>query len=136
MDEISAIKCKHCGDIIFSRTRHDFRSCMCEKVFIDGGRDYLKISGNIEDMENIILETTLDGNVKEMLGANANVWSILAFDYNVGQDQLGRIGKDIDINSETFTPIACGIRVRIKSKNIPTLPRHSYKLAYLIHKGE
>lgn len=40
---ISAVQCPHCKDIIFSRARHDFRSCSCQKICIDGGRDYLKL---------------------------------------------------------------------------------------------
>jgi hypothetical protein len=32
-----------CKDIIFSRTRHDYRSCSCGEVSIDGGHHYVKI---------------------------------------------------------------------------------------------
>lgn len=36
------IKCNHCGDIIESKTVHDFKWCKCGKVAVDGGKDYLK----------------------------------------------------------------------------------------------
>ena len=36
------VKCNHCGDIIESRHRHDFRTCSCGAVSVDGGRDYLR----------------------------------------------------------------------------------------------
>lgn len=36
------IKCNHCNEIIESKYRHDFKYCKCEKVFVDGGKDYLK----------------------------------------------------------------------------------------------
>jgi hypothetical protein len=36
------IRCRHCGDIIESTHRHDFRSCKCGKVAVDGGTDYLR----------------------------------------------------------------------------------------------
>lgn len=42
--KIQAVKCLHCHSIVFSRTRHDFRSCLCGKVSIDGGFDYVKVS--------------------------------------------------------------------------------------------
>jgi len=46
--QINAIKCLHCGDIIYSRARHDFVGCSCDLddcgVAIDGGFDYCKIS--------------------------------------------------------------------------------------------
>lgn len=44
--KVSAIKCNKCGDTVYSRARHDFRSCTCEAVAIDGGRDYTKVSGS------------------------------------------------------------------------------------------
>lgn len=36
------IKCKHCGDIIESKSVHNFVTCSCGKVSVDGGHDYLK----------------------------------------------------------------------------------------------
>ena len=36
------IKCKFCGDIIESKDVHDFKTCKCGKVSVDGGLNYLK----------------------------------------------------------------------------------------------
>lgn len=36
------IQCNHCLDIIESTYRHDFKQCSCGKVFVDGGKDYLR----------------------------------------------------------------------------------------------
>lgn len=36
------IKCNYCGDIIESKSVHDYKRCKCGKVAVDGGRDYLK----------------------------------------------------------------------------------------------
>ena len=47
----TVIKCKRCGDIIWSSDRHDMVWCRCHSVAIDGGDDYCKISGNIENWE-------------------------------------------------------------------------------------
>jgi hypothetical protein len=74
-------KCRNCGDIIESKTRHDFVMCKCyresqrrvnhfkekhkkvDKVywdfvngnltgfFLDGGRDYVRCGGNFEHIE-------------------------------------------------------------------------------------
>lgn len=38
------IRCKHCGDIIKSKHQHDFSTCRCGKVSVDGGLYYLKRS--------------------------------------------------------------------------------------------
>lgn len=56
--KVDAIKCKHCGDIIYSRARHDFRSCSCGKVVIDGGFDYKRIlaekSSDFEELPLVV----------------------------------------------------------------------------------
>lgn len=36
------IQCKFCGDIIKSKTVHDFKRCKCGKVAVDGGHEYLR----------------------------------------------------------------------------------------------
>lgn len=36
------VKCKNCGDVLESKDVHDFKKCICGRVAIDGGTDYLK----------------------------------------------------------------------------------------------
>lgn len=38
------IRCKHCGDVIESKHRHDYVQCGCGRVAVDGGLDYLRRS--------------------------------------------------------------------------------------------
>lgn len=38
----NAVTCQICGDFIFSRHRHDYASCQCGNVSVDGGRDYIR----------------------------------------------------------------------------------------------
>lgn len=40
----NAIRCKHCGDVIESKYTHDFVTCSCGLVSVDGGHSYLKRS--------------------------------------------------------------------------------------------
>lgn len=47
------IKCNKCGDTPFSKHRHDFVSCKCGAVSVDGGTEYLRRLGNIEDWEEM-----------------------------------------------------------------------------------
>ncbi len=47
----NAIKCRKCGDIIESKFTHDFKYCSCGSVAIDGGLEYARMQG---DLENII----------------------------------------------------------------------------------
>lgn len=41
MTKVKAIQCQKCKDIIFSRAVHDYHSCTCGNVTIDGGFDYI-----------------------------------------------------------------------------------------------
>jgi len=36
----NAAKCLHCGTVIESKHSHDFKTCTCGKISIDGGLDY------------------------------------------------------------------------------------------------
>lgn len=38
----NAARCNHCGDTIESTFRHDFKSCSCGRVCVDGGYDYIR----------------------------------------------------------------------------------------------
>ena len=46
---VNKIQCKKCGDIIESKTVHDFKFCKCGAIAVDGGHDYLRRAGNLED---------------------------------------------------------------------------------------
>jgi hypothetical protein len=76
--EVHAIQCKKCKDVIFSRANHDMRYCSCGAVAIDGGFDYVKISGNPDDVAN----KTVTVDVSKQM---------LYDDWNSGRDMYGRI---------------------------------------------
>jgi len=40
----NALKCLKCGDVIESKNRHDYVTCSCGNVSVDGGLDYLRRS--------------------------------------------------------------------------------------------
>lgn len=40
----NAAKCLKCGDTIESKHRHDYVTCSCGNVSVDGGHDYLRRS--------------------------------------------------------------------------------------------
>lgn len=40
---VATVTCNGCGDEIYSRACHDFRSCECGKTHIDGGFNYVKV---------------------------------------------------------------------------------------------
>lgn len=40
------IMCNACNDVIESKHRHDFKTCKCGIVSVDGGKDYLRRCGD------------------------------------------------------------------------------------------
>ena len=64
MDKILSNKarCKLCGDIIESKHRHDWVSCKCGEIFVDGGKEYIrrgfKKYENIEELSEFEKEPT------------------------------------------------------------------------------
>lgn len=49
----NAIKCRLCGSIIESKSIHDFQTCKCGSVSVDGGLAYIRRCGNIEDFDEL-----------------------------------------------------------------------------------
>ena len=50
------VKCLRCGDVIQSKHRHDFVSCKCGGIFVDGGSDYLRMGKADDEVKYEILE--------------------------------------------------------------------------------
>jgi len=69
--DINAVYCRNCHEIIYSRADHDFRSCTCGKVAVDG-KGLRTIISDIEDFTSLIL----DGDVL--------LDQILAYDWRYG----------------------------------------------------
>jgi len=47
------VRCKKCDMVIESKYRHDFVTCKCGAVSVDGGKDYLRRIGNLEAYEEL-----------------------------------------------------------------------------------
>ena len=47
---VNKIQCKKCKDIIESKHVHDFKWCSCKSIAVDGGLEYLRRIGNLEDI--------------------------------------------------------------------------------------
>ncbi len=73
---VNAVKCKECGDTIYSRARHDFRVCSCVASFIDGGSYYIRYGG----LADIPFELEIKATEKELFD-----------DWNKSIDKLGLI---------------------------------------------
>jgi len=49
-------RCKKCGDVIESKYRHDFVSCKCGAIFVDGGNAYFRGGWSLGDPNDRIEE--------------------------------------------------------------------------------
>lgn len=47
------IRCRHCNEIIESTSVHDFKTCKCGTVSVDGGHLYLRRCGTPDDFEEL-----------------------------------------------------------------------------------
>lgn len=56
------IQCLRCGQNLFSEHRHDFKACICDSCYIDGGDDYCRIGGHYDDWVQIYRTPT--GRIK------------------------------------------------------------------------
>lgn len=81
---VKAIKCNKCGDVIYSRCRHDFHWCSCESCAIDGGFDYMKITGHDGDWGQVDINI-LDNESQD------KVKNIMFDDWNKNKNKYGTI---------------------------------------------
>lgn len=51
--KINKAECRLCGDVIESTHRHDFKTCSCGEISVDGGTSYISRSW-AKDQANII----------------------------------------------------------------------------------
>ena len=84
--KIKALKCPVCEDLIFSRALHDYRSCSCGAIAIDGGlTPYNKITWDGDKVDPTKLEL-IEIKIKESKKEIYNDW-------NKRIDKLGLIKK-------------------------------------------
>jgi hypothetical protein len=50
---INAVRCTKCGDVIRSKNRHDFVTCKCNSISVDGGSWYAKRVGDMNCYEEL-----------------------------------------------------------------------------------
>ena len=61
----NSAKCAKCGDEIESKYHHDFKFCKCHSIAVDGGKNYIKRCGELED----IIDTSI---YKEIIHEDTN----------------------------------------------------------------
>jgi hypothetical protein len=59
----NAVSCLACGDFIVSKHRHDFVTCTCGAISVDGGQAYLRRVGSMAPGSYIDLSWSLPDNI-------------------------------------------------------------------------
>ena len=74
-EPVNKLMCKLCGDVIESKTRHDFVRCKCKSIYVDGGKDYFRRGGDARNM--IDLSVYADDVIKWFLsGLNCSLFTV------------------------------------------------------------
>ena len=55
------LQCNKCKDIIESKDIHHFVWCLCGAIFVDGGDEYCRYGGEIEDIKFLDDKDGIDG---------------------------------------------------------------------------
>lgn len=49
---VNKVRCKKCNDIIESKYMHDMVWCKCGATAVDGGKEYQRLTGDPEDIDD------------------------------------------------------------------------------------
>lgn len=53
---VQAYRCRSCEDILFSRAKHDYRTCSCGAVAVNGGLKFLRVTSRNQFPEKVDLD--------------------------------------------------------------------------------
>lgn len=48
---VNKVRCKKCDDIIESIHTHDMVWCKCKSIAVDGGNEYQRLTGKLENID-------------------------------------------------------------------------------------
>lgn len=97
----NAVICNKCGDCIFSKHHHDFVTCQCGAISVDGGQSYLRRVGDLSACSDIswsiadeiyeecaaAVEEAIDTNRNKFGIANAVLRALRMRDRVVAEDE-------------------------------------------------
>ena len=81
---VTAACCKKCRVWVYSRARHDFNSCPCGGVSVDGGRDYLKLSFDAGTVQPQVKQFVIQATNKELF----DDWTHGAYKFGLIHDNI------------------------------------------------
>ena len=94
----NAARCNHCGDVIESNYRHDFKKCSCGRIAVDGGHDYLR-RGFVSPNDFTELSVTQMEGVAE----------IPVFDSSLSEEEIKANFSADDFTAGVFAGLTAGL---------------------------
>ncbi len=95
---INKAECLTCKDVIESKHRHDYVTCSCGSISVDGGRDYLKRRGEPSSLNELSVYDEYDDIDEEIYQ-----YYIDCLDNNEGDEYLAVVETaDNFIEDEDF----------------------------------
>ena len=94
-------ECRLCGDQIFSGHRHDYKECKCGAIAIDGGLDYIRWVGNIENIIDRSMSMSEEA-INDMKQAVAWGKETGRNDYAIALAVIRALRKNNLLNEEAF----------------------------------
>lgn len=86
------IRCNKCGDIIESKSVHDFVTCKCGAVSVDGGHNYLRrCAESLEDFEELSqyeVDLTVADAVRQFVEQSGDKYTV--YENYSGRNMFGR----------------------------------------------
>ena len=67
---VNKIMCIYCRDVIESKSVHDFKFCKCGRVAVDGGHEYLRRVGDLNDFIELSVTRKIDKPIVPTLRNN------------------------------------------------------------------
>ena len=132
--------CNKCGDVVYSAHVHDFRSCKCGAIAVDGGQAYLRRVGDIANftdrsltMDSEMLNRAKDAvekarkkrNSSPLLTAAAIIKS-LARDRLLATDILAATGPEKTLAAVTVSKCAEAVEWALNTN------RNSYGVVFSV----
>lgn len=104
---VNQARCKKCGDKIESRFINDFKRCSCGSIAVDGGQEYIKRMGNLEDViELSMIEEDIIKNLKPFdFSKNINnieLYQHLCYYHNEANDNMQILKENKELALDNF----------------------------------
>lgn len=94
----NAARCNHCGAVIESKYRHDFKKCSCGRIAVDGGHDYLRRGFVSPDDFTELSVTQMEG-----------VAEIPVFDSSLSEEEIKANFSADDFTAGVFAGLTAGL---------------------------